>query len=203
MLDEIPDRASIARIAHDPDALEDFYRRHIDAVGRFVARRVDDAHTAADLTADVFMAAIRGAASYRGGPGGDRAWLYGIARNVVADSRRRALRELDARRRVAGRRLLDEDDIQRFEERFAAESEARRVYTRLNELPQGEREVIELVAIDGLTVTEAATALGIRAVTARVRLHRARKALAAVPAAPAVASEAAPHVRITPSEVNA
>jgi RNA polymerase sigma-70 factor (ECF subfamily) len=37
--------------------------------------------------------------------------------------------------------------------------------------------VLELVAVDGLTVSEAAAALGIRAVTARVRLHRARVAL--------------------------
>ena len=36
---------------------------------------------------------------------------------------------------------------------------------------------MELVAVDQLTVTEAAAALGIRQVTARVRLHRARKAL--------------------------
>ena len=36
---------------------------------------------------------------------------------------------------------------------------------------------MELIAVDQLTVTEAAAALGIRQVTARVRLHRARKAL--------------------------
>jgi RNA polymerase sigma-70 factor (ECF subfamily) len=37
--------------------------------------------------------------------------------------------------------------------------------------------VLELVSVDGLTVTEAAAALNIRQVTARVRLHRARQAL--------------------------
>jgi DNA-directed RNA polymerase specialized sigma24 family protein len=37
--------------------------------------------------------------------------------------------------------------------------------------------VLELVAVDGLSVREAAAVLGIRPVAARVRLHRARKAL--------------------------
>lgn len=46
--------------------------------------------------------------------------------------------------------------------------------------------MLELVAVDGLTVAEAATALGINGVAARVRLHRARSALkdTAVPVVP-------------------
>ncbi|GAB3252398.1 hypothetical protein [Nocardioides dilutus] len=42
----------LVRIAGEPDALEAFYRDHIEAVQRFVARRVSDPHVAADLTAD-------------------------------------------------------------------------------------------------------------------------------------------------------
>jgi DNA-directed RNA polymerase specialized sigma24 family protein len=49
-------------IATDPDAFERFYREHVEAVQRFVARRVDDPYLAADLTADVFVAAIESAA---------------------------------------------------------------------------------------------------------------------------------------------
>jgi hypothetical protein len=40
---------SFARIAHDPDAFASFYREHVTAVTRFVARRVADPHTVADL----------------------------------------------------------------------------------------------------------------------------------------------------------
>jgi DNA-directed RNA polymerase specialized sigma24 family protein len=49
-------------IATDPDAFERFYREHVEAVQRFVARRVDDPYLAADLTTDVFVAAIESAA---------------------------------------------------------------------------------------------------------------------------------------------
>jgi RNA polymerase sigma factor (sigma-70 family) len=48
-------------------------------------------------------------------------------------------------------------------------------------LPARLRAVVELVDLDGLTVTEAAAALGIRPATARVRLHRARQQLKNIP----------------------
>ncbi|MEV0197926.1 sigma-70 family RNA polymerase sigma factor [Nonomuraea sp. NPDC050691] len=79
------------------------------------------------------------------------------------------------------RRLLDSDDVARLEEQIDAESRARRAFEAMAGLPEGERAVLELVAIDQLTVTEAAQALGIRHGTARVRLHRARRALRDVP----------------------
>src|SRR5882757_3632156 len=116
----------LARIAHDPGAFEAFYREHVEGVQRFVARRVDDPHLAADLTADVFLAAIE------------------------------------------GRRLVDADDIARMQDRIDAEARRRELYAALAVLPEGERAVFELIALDDLTPREAAAVLGIRAVTARV-----------------------------------
>jgi RNA polymerase sigma-70 factor (ECF subfamily) len=170
----------IARIGSDPEVFEEFYRRHVETVGRFVARRVDDPHTAADLTAEVFLAVIDSAHTYRAEQGSELGWLYGVARNVVAAEFRRAGRERRAVGRVAGRRLLDADDIVRLEERIDAERAERATYTAIQELPEGSRALLELISVDGLTVTEAAAVLGIRSVTARVRLARARKALAPI-----------------------
>lgn len=170
------DPAAVRRIATDPDALEAFYRRHIADLGRFLARRVADPHTAADLAAEVFLQAIAAAGRYRGGPGGERGWLFGIARNLAAGAARRSARERDKAGRISGRRLLDADDIARAEERIDAARRAAALGPNLAALPDGERAVLELVAYDGLTVAEAAAALGIRPGTARVRLHRARAA---------------------------
>lgn len=182
---------SIARIGHDPDAFASFYREHVTTVTRFVARRVADPHTVADLTAEVFLAVIGSAHTYRPGRGTQVAWLYGIARNVIAGERRRAVHELRVASRIAGRRLLDDDDIARLEERI--ESPGRAACQALAGLPPDERAVLELVAIDGLPVKDAAAALGIRQGTARVRLHRARRA-----AKQAMATAAVPD---TPTEV--
>jgi RNA polymerase sigma factor (sigma-70 family) len=167
----------LADIARDPDAFEAFYRRHVADVGRFVARRVDDPYTAADLTADVFLAVIDSAHTYRPDRGGVVGWMFGIAHNVVAAEYRRAHRQSAATRRIAGRRLLDTADIARIEERIDAESSARQVYRALAGVPAATRRLLELVAVDGLPVAEAAVALGMSPIAARVRLHRARKQL--------------------------
>ena len=158
-------------------AFTEFYRAHVDEVTRFVTRRVADPHLAADLTAEVFLAAIEAAAQYRGSSGGPRTWLYGIARHVIAAEFRRSARERRAEGLIAGRRLLEADDVERLAEKIDASRRVRELHRELQALPEGERAVLELVAVDGLTVAEAAAALGIRPVTARVRLHRARRAL--------------------------
>ena len=167
----------LAEITSDPDAFERFYRQHVEEVQRFVARRVDDPYLAADLTADVFVAVIESAGSYRRSRGEPVAWLFGIARNVVAGERRRQAKELRATTRIRGRELVDDDDLAALQERITSESTARALYLDMTRLPPGERAVLELVALDGLTVGETGRALGIGAGAARVRLHRARSRL--------------------------
>ena len=165
----------LAEITSDPDAFERFYREHVEAVQRFVARRVDDPYLAADLTADVFVAVIESAGSYRRSRGEPVAWLFGIARNIVAGEHRRKAKELRAAARIRGRELVDEDDLAALHELIDGEAAGRAVLGDLGRLPNGERAVLELVALDGLSVSEAAKALGIGSVAARVRLHRARR----------------------------
>jgi RNA polymerase sigma factor (sigma-70 family) len=167
----------IRRIATDPDALESFYRAHVEAVERFIARRVGDPHLAADLTAEVFIAAIVTAPRYDERQGPPQAWLFGVARNTVAAEHRRSARERRMLSKIQGRALLEEDDIERMQERIDASREARRLYRSITELPRAERAILELVVLDGLHVTEAAAVLGLRPGTARVRLHRARTSI--------------------------
>jgi RNA polymerase sigma factor (sigma-70 family) len=184
------------RIGTDPDVLEEFYREHVRAVQRFVARRVADPEHAADLTADVFLAAIDGAPTFEPSRGAPVAWLFGIARNVVADDLRRRARERRAVGRLAGRRPLQADALARARERIDAERESRRLYAALAHLPESQRAILELVALDGLSLVDAAAALGVKPVTARVRLHRARHTLHThlAGAQPAVAAALPPTV---------
>jgi RNA polymerase sigma-70 factor (ECF subfamily) len=162
-------------IDKDPDVFEAFYRDHLETVSRFVARRVSDPHLAADLTADVFLAAIDAAPSYRPERGSATGWLLGVARNVVASEFRQQQRRQHLQRRIAGRRLLDPDALGRIEERIDAERETRRLYAALAELNERDRALLELVAVDGLSVSDAAAVLGVKPATARVRLHRGRR----------------------------
>src|SRR3954465_687032 len=134
-----PAHPDVGSIATSPDAFEVFYREHLEPVQRFVARRVADPHLAADLTAEVFLAAVDSASTYRPDRGSPGAWLGGVARPLIAtDFRRqpphrhamatgfrRQSRDRAVVRRVSGRRLLDADSLTRIEERIDAEREAR------------------------------------------------------------------------------
>lgn len=174
-------RERVERVGDDPSAFEAFYREHVAAMLRYATRRANDPHTAADLVAEIFLKAIESAGSYRKERGSPTAWLYGIARNVLADEQRRRARAFAAESRIAGHRLLDGDDIARIEESIDAERDARALLERFATLPAGQREVLELVAVDGLSLVEAGAVLGISSVAARVRLHRARRLLAQRP----------------------
>ncbi len=165
------------RIGTDPEAFESFYRKNVEGVQRFVARRVDDRDRAADLTAEIFLAAIASAHTYDRRLGPPQAWLDGIARVTVAADRRSRGRERARIERVRGSALIGEDDIAAMDARIDAEARSRELYAAMDRLTEGERAVLELVVLDGLSVGEAAA--GVRPVTARVRLHRARRKLRA------------------------
>ncbi len=164
-------------IGTDPELFEVFYREHVEDLQRFVARRVGDRERAADLTAEIFLTTIDSAHRYRPRRGTPRAWLYGIARALVANDRRRRGRERAREERFRGSLLLDEGDAARMDARIDAAAPSRRLSAALDRRPEAERAVLELVAIDELSVAEAAAAVGVRAGTARVRLYRARRRL--------------------------
>jgi RNA polymerase sigma factor (sigma-70 family) len=166
-------------IGTDPELFEVFYREHVEGLQRFVARRVGDRERAADLTAEIFLASIHSAHRYRPRSGTPKAWLYGIARALVANDGRRRGRERAREERFRGSVLLDEEDSARMDARIDAAAQSRHLYAAMERLPEAERAVLELVAIDELTVAEAAAAVGVRPGTARVRLYRARRKLRA------------------------
>src|ERR1700724_2143685 len=138
---------SVRSVGTDPVAFTEFYRAHVDEVTRFVARRVADPQLVADVTAEGFVAVIEAAARHRGSPGGPRTGLYGIARNVIAAEFRRSVREQRAERLIAGRRLLDADDIDRLMEQIDAFRQVRELHEVLQALPEGERAVLELGSV--------------------------------------------------------
>jgi len=175
-------------IGIDPGLFDAFYGANLESLQRFVTRRVGDPERAADLTADIFLAAIESAHRFqpRSTP---RAWLYGIARVIVAEDRRRGARERVREERLRGSALLDEEEAARIDRRIDADVESRQLYEAMDCLTEGERAVLELVAIDELSVTEAAAVIDVSPVTARVRLHRARRKLRVATTSPNSSTE--------------
>ncbi|MFB9504775.1 RNA polymerase sigma factor [Streptomyces aurantiacus] len=176
-----PERRTRRATPPRPDAagFSAFYEENFDAVLGFVTRRTSCPQVAADLTADVFVAALEAAGQYDPKRGAPYAWLYGIARNVLASHYRGSAREQQAVAQLNGHRLLDEEDIAALEERIDAQRAARELSQRHSALSEPLREVLDLVTVDGLTPREAAQVLGLNRATVRSRLLRAKRALRA------------------------
>lgn len=175
---EPDDRRLLERIASGEEAaFERFYRRHLNDVLSYAARQCRDAHEVAELSAAVFVSVWQSAASFDPERGTAGAWLRGIAANRLIDLRRSDGRRQAMAARIAARRVLEPHDIDRLTRRIDAERDAAPVIDAVRALPDAQRDVISLVAIDGLNATEAADRLGTSPTAVRMRLARARRSV--------------------------
>jgi RNA polymerase sigma factor (sigma-70 family) len=161
-------------VAGEAEAFVTFYRRHLAAILGFFLRRTRDAELTADLTAEVFAAALVAARRYRPGGQPALAWLYGIAAHKLADSRRRGRVEDDARRRLAlGPIAIDDEDLARVEE--MADSGA--AEAALRALPPGQRDAVLARVVDERPYAEIADRMQCSELLARQRVSRGLRAL--------------------------
>lgn len=168
------DRDLLRSCATDAAAFEALYRRHVDAVTRFTARRVAKPADLADVVAEVFVVAIESAHRFDGAHDTALPWLYGIARNKLAELHRRDRRRRDAAERAAVRDLTD-DEFALLLDRIDAQRAAPALIRALDRLPDRDRALLEMVALDGLPVGDAARRLGMASPAARMRLTRLRR----------------------------
>lgn len=166
--DSHSDRELLAGLRRQPELMGVLYERHALAVFRYLARRAGPP-AAEDLLSEVFIAALSASSRVAAHDSGSALpWLYGIALNVL----RRHFRQQPAAQGVARDLGMDWDAV---DDRLDAWAERGRLRAALAGLPESDRELLLLVAWEGLTHGEAAAALGISQVAARSRLHRARK----------------------------
>lgn len=152
---------------------ETLCRDHWPAILSYALRRTPGAADAGDVVAEVFAVAWRRRDEVPAGAAA-RPWLFGVARLVVANQRRGRVRRSRLQGRLAevGQVLApDPADV------VAVGEQQRELLAALGQLAEQDRELLTLVAWDGLTPTEAAAAVGVSPATGRVRLHRARQRL--------------------------
>jgi RNA polymerase sigma-70 factor, ECF subfamily len=159
----------------DPAAFGELYRRHVRRVHAWFDQRI--AWAAADLTAETFARAWIGRRRFRDEHDGwSLPWLLGIAHNVLRESARRDRIETRARERLGlPLDLADEDGYAAVEERL---SPRRALAAALDELPDHERDALDLRVIGELPYREVARRLSIRPAAARLRVSRALRRLA-------------------------
>lgn len=151
---------SVERDAH----FEMLYRRNAPLVMAYLLRRADRP-VAEDVLSDVFAVCWRRCEQV---PAEPLPWLLGVARNALATSRRGEQRRAALHDRLA-------DTAPRSTEAPTLGESA--FIPALETLSESDRELLLLIAWDGLSPAQAATVLGVKPGTVRVRLARARRRL--------------------------
>jgi RNA polymerase sigma factor (sigma-70 family) len=144
------------------------YDAHAGAVLSYARRRAGRAD-ADDVLAEVFLVAWRRLEEVPGAQ--ERVWLLGVARRALANQRRGSTRQGALRERLAAQAPAP-PALQPFP---AGQTRLGRALARLSE---SDRELLLLLAWEGLSNEDAARVLEIRPRALRVRLHRARRRLA-------------------------
>jgi RNA polymerase sigma-70 factor (ECF subfamily) len=157
-MDERSDDDLLAATRAEPEAFAVFYRRHVQALLAYFARRTRDAELAADLTAETFAQALTGAHRHRPEKGPAIAWLYGIARRQLANAIRRGAVEDRARRRLGMAPLtLTDEALERVEALATADASAQLLKDGLDALPLDQREAVLARVLDEQDYAEMAT----------------------------------------------
>jgi RNA polymerase sigma-70 factor (ECF subfamily) len=146
---------------------ERLYRAYADRVHAYALRRTTPS-AADDVVAEVFLVVWR---RLHRVPEEPLPWLLGVARRVLANRRRTESRAAALQERLADGRATTAPVV------VSSEVDDR-VQRALAGLGERDRELLLLIAWEGLRVNEAAEALGVRSGTLAVRLHRARERLA-------------------------
>ncbi len=175
---QIEDERSLAEALKDrsPEAWAYVYDKHYDRVYRYALVRTSDPTIAKDLAAITFLEALKSAHtySYRGRP--VLAWLYRIARNVVAGHHKASSRAhggpAETESRVLGfflrsrRRHLPPLSEPRLPEEIGEDADPAKGIERLDvqaairRLPTDQREVIALRYYVGVPLNEVARVMG-------------------------------------------
>lgn len=146
------------------------YERHVAAIYRYCYVRLRDEAAAQDATSETFLRALRGFDRYRGGMA--LAWLYRIARSVVADLQR-ARRPTEPLEAAAGLQA----SVGSLEDQAVAKDEWRRVQQLLARLTDTQRTVVEL-HLAGWSTHEIAEVLQSNAAAVRQLRFRALRRVA-------------------------
>jgi RNA polymerase sigma-70 factor (ECF subfamily) len=142
---------------------EQIYAEHLEAVRAYVRRRAPES-VVEDVVSETFVVCWRKLDRV---PGEPLPWLYSTARKTLANHRRRLARD---------RRVDTADPTPPFTEpEPLGDSVLAAAFAALSD---GDREVLRLVAWEGLSLRQAAVALGCSPVACRVRFHRAKSRLA-------------------------
>jgi RNA polymerase sigma-70 factor, ECF subfamily len=164
----------IRRVARrDANAFEALYRRYARPVFGLALRRLGDRMRAEDAVQETFAAIWRSARTYKPDRGAGAPWLYAVARNAIVD---RSRSRNDVPDEIPDSPSPDLGPDEHAEASYVSW----RVHRALEDLPENEREVIELAYYGNLSQSEVADYLNIPLGTVKTRTRSGLSRLADV-----------------------
>jgi RNA polymerase sigma factor (sigma-70 family) len=158
------------------------FEAHHSEIHRYVASRLGRGQ-ADDLAAETFLVAFRTRDRFSGPAEHRRAWLFGIATNLIHRHRRDEERWYRALGRAGGQAAVaddgDPDGSDRVVDRVVAQEIQPALAEALRDLNPSDRDALLLVAVADLSYAEVGAALGVPPGTVGSRLTRARRAVRA------------------------
>jgi len=149
----------------DASAFEALFKRHSGAVRGYLWRLVRDTSLADDLTQTAFLSVTRARGRFIQG-NRFKPWLYAIATNAARDVlRRRREQPTETGEVLTG----DDARVEASEPDKGLEAQVRKA---LLQLPDAQREAIELHRFGGLSFAEIAEGAGVTESAVKVRAHR-------------------------------
>lgn len=172
----IGDGELLALSVSDPEAFGAFYDRFEVEVLGFFWRATRRAEVAADLTAEVFAAALASLSGFHPELGSARAWLFGIARHELADAWQRGRVEERARRRIGLEPVvLSDAALERIDE--LGSSVAGHALRLLEDLPEDQRVAVRGRVLEERSYDELASSLACSQGVVRQRVSRGLRSL--------------------------
>ena len=159
--------------AGDQQAFEALYDRYAGAVMGFVFKIIQNEELAAELVQETFIRIWDRCEKYSADKGKFSSWMFGISRNLAIDKYRRLrIRPEAATSESEVRKMESAPSDQRVEESVAGQIRREKVRRVLQELPEEQREIIELSFYRGQSRREIAknTGLALGTVNSRARL---------------------------------
>lgn len=161
----------------DSDAFRSLVHCYYDRIFRWALTQTGSPNDADDVTQQVLMSMYRRIDTYRG-EARFTTWLYRITRNIVLEDRRRRQRRNDLVKRHLpsyGGASATPD----MENRIDQSNLVDWVYAFFNNLPERQREVFDLVDLQGFNPTDVADMLDMKPGTVRTNLFKARRTIRA------------------------
>jgi RNA polymerase sigma-70 factor, ECF subfamily len=161
-------RDPVERAKTDPAAFAQLYDRYAGQIYRFVRARVRDDGQAEDITADVFVSALRHIKGYQDQGRPFSCWLYRIAVNAISSHYRCRRSHLPLDDDLA----LGTDGADPIEEVVHRER-VRSVWRAVDRLPRQQRAAMVLKFADDLTMEDVGAVLGKSPAAAKLLIYRA------------------------------